>query len=533
MPLCTRQVSVYRGDGGPSFLLVDAAVPLGIPDVPQEGPQRIGDGFVCQRDGQSAALLGQRPRFVAVGEGVLFLGHALSVPGIQVAVKVYAGTVEMNPATRRALAQVRPGADGVLFIDRARHPHLYRYAVEARRVSVSSALWKRAYLRYGDEMEQTLHGVVTQGQEYRTVTKALLEALPDPWMVVGTTAEELGPDFFVLWELLYTRDLPQALVLTGAKVPARARELAAWADCRLSVPAYPRASLPQFSRHVTWENTFGRSLRFGRDEEAEASDPFMYAVTEADLYEFMDAGVRPSPDEHAGSLQEQRARLRGTWSRERSALAQLAVSYGPDVDEKYPAASRFMQKAYEDTTVEVDVGSADLSVFDPVLQGTESFNLDSLRERLAYEVPDVRELHGGALSGAEQRMWESVVEYAEEPQEWFAPILGTEASVEEVELVISWMGKYRRPHLPWFSERSWADFVLRRTDSEFFSPPSGRVVGVAGLCQLIRAGAGFEQVTGMFWEDGLSVDEMVEVLVHGMPVEYVLAMRPPVPEPPF
>lgn len=442
-----------------------------------------------------------------------------------------------SAATMRALVQVRPGADGVLYIDKERHPHLHAYAVQARRVSVAPGLWRQAYRRFGDEMEGTL-AAVSSRHEYRSVTKAFVEALPDPWMVTGHTSEELGTDFFLLWNLLYTRDMSQALVLVDSPVPRRARELAAWVG-RLTVPQYSRGGtlFSDAPQYVTWENTFGRSLRYLREEIAEASDPFMYTVTEADLCEFMDSGIRPSRDTSAGSLQEQLAVLRGTFSRERQALAEVHISYGPAQNADYPFATQFVQNADSDTTVEIEVDSVDLAEFEAVLEGTHGFGLEASRERLAYGLDDVSDLYGGPLAPGQQRMWEVVVQYSEEPQDWFASVLGTEASLEDTETVITWMGKHCRPHVAWFYSKSWLDFVLLPPSSKdvwFRSAPVPLdAEAMPLLCSLISAGATFEQVMALYREQGLTLAEMNEVLVHGVPVEYVLALRVDSEPPPF
>lgn len=454
-----------------------------------------------------------------------------------------------DPTTLAALAKVRPGADGTFYVDKDRHPNVYRYATTTRHRALHDNLWRDGYTFYGDEMEKaltTIYGVTTDS---RSIHTSLAYALPDPWMLTGHREEELGDDFFLLWSRVKPRELDKAIPLVNSHVPARTRELLRWlGDGPLSVPDPVQ---PMFKADpvntATWSRVLGRRLRFGARPTFSFDrtlSEYLTAVTVSDLYEFMDAGAAIDQSAGAGSLQMQLAELRGKNTRERRALSVLSVAYPAlDVDEMvdYPRMATFVEE--QDSTGHATVAPSvplDLEKFEAALEGTEGFSVGALRERLALTLePEV--FLGRKLLPEQKRMWDATVERCESADDWLPAILRTEATVGEVDTVIGWMDDYVRlgPDIP--GARSWVDFVFFRKDEFFqedaFSARTSREVHaeeppVRTLCRLIAAGVSFDETRALAHQ-GFTVAEMFEVLVNDMPAEYVVAMRPPTAVAPF
>lgn len=446
-----------------------------------------------------------------------------------------------DPTTLAALAKVRPGADGTFYVDKGRHPNVYRYATTTRQRALHDNLWRNGYAFFGDEMEEALATIYSVATDSRSIHTSLAYALPDPWMLTGHREEELGDDFFRLWSRLKPRELDKAMPLVDSHAPARTRELLAWiGDGPLSVPDPVR---PTFKADpvntVTWSRVLGRRFRYGARPTFmpdRSLDEYLTAVTISDLYEFMDAGATIDQSAGAGSLQEQLAKLRGMYTPERKALSVLSVAYPlPTVDEmaEYPYTTSFVEE--QDSTGHATVLPSipmDLEKFEAALEGTDGFSVRSLRERLAMNLePEV--FLSRKLLPEQKRMWDATVKRCEVADDWLPAILSTETMAGEVDTVVEWMDDYIRlgPDIP--GSRSWVDFVFFQNDVFSNDRPSREVHAdeppMRTLCRLIAAGVPFTEARALARQD-FTVAEMFEVLVNDMPAEYVAAMRVPAQE---
>lgn len=439
-------------------------------------------------------------------------------------------------ATRAALVQIRPGFDGLRLIDADRHPRLMEFASKARKVSSHPEMWARAYRRFGDEMEAAMADVLATGVPPERAALPFLNALPDMWLVTGHRSEELSDDFFRLWNLLAANDLAEAVSLVDAPLPSRARELAGWLDHRLRVPRRSRT----WKGHAqqTWEDVFGRTLRFPSSYGQASWKNELYAVTETDLYEFLDSGTLPRQEDSSGSLQAQLAKLRGTWSVERAALAAVIISYPmliTPLDRRYPLTASYVEQLdwTGAATVAATLPSAD--VLEDILRGTENFDVGARIERVAFGVPEAVDVLGPDLEPGQRLMWDVTVKLAESPHLWLPAILNTHASVEDVERVIGWMGDHKRYMAPASSvSPSWASFAVtpqHTMDAAWRPHRESSTDMMETLYALIRRGNSYTQVAELLGCD-FSLEEVALVL-GGMPSEYVRAMRPPEPTPPF
>ena len=431
---------------------------------------------------------------------------------------------------------VFPGPDAARFVDGTQFPNLHRYAKNHKQKSNLSHLWRDAYVWCPDHLEDAARRMYLAGEEH---PRQLLKRLDDPWMITGNTADELGDVFFLLWAQIRGRDKAKALDLVTAAIPARAEELLAWLGGPFSLPSWGPKRQPEEA--LTWTRLFGRRLRFDSNPASYMMDwreeELASAVTNADLYEFLDSGVTADRSIGADSLQLQLAARRGRDVRECKALSQVPMSYPTlDLDDMtaYPETSEFFDGLdWVGSSAVLTSSKPDLAKFEAALQDTDDFSEAARRERVASLLePEVYLCR--KLAPQQKQMWRITLDYAASPHEWMTAVTRTYTRPGEVEMVHRWMGKEQRP---WVSIASacWVDFVLcprgqsdsrvRKAQWANAAPTAAAdVLPMKSLCELIEFGASFEEVRELA-ERGLSVAESVEVLIHKMPVEYLRALN--------
>lgn len=431
---------------------------------------------------------------------------------------------------------VFPGPDAARYVDDSQHPNLHRFARNHKQVSGFSHLWRDAYIWCPDHLEDAARRMYVAGEDH---PRQLLKRLDDPWMITGNTAEQLGDEFFLLWAQVRGRDKSKALDLVTSAVPARAEELLAWLGGPFSMPSWGPKRMPEET--LTWTRLFGRRLRFDSNPASYMMDwrqeERASAVTNSDLYEFLDSGVTADRSIGADSLQLQLAARRGRDVRECKALSRVAVAYPTlDVEDmtEYPETSVFFdgQDWVGNAAVLTD-SKPDLAKFEAALQDADDFSEAAKRERLA-SLLEPEEFLCRKLTPQQKQMWRVTLDHAETPNEWMAAVTRTYTRPGEVEMVRRWMGKEKRPSVS-IASACWVDFVLcprgqsdsrvRRQQWANAGPTTAdEVLPMKSLCVLIEFGASFEEVRELA-ERGLSVAQSVEVLVHGMPAEYVIALK--------
>lgn len=441
----------------------------------------------------------------------------------------------LDSATFDALALVFPGPDAARFIDDAQHPNLHRFARNHKQKSLYPHLWRDAYIWCPDHLEDAARRMYLAGEDHPS---QLLKRLDDPWMITGNTAEQLGDEFFLLWAQIRGRDKLKALDLLTSAVPARSKELFAWLGGPFTLPTTSLKRQPEES--LTWTRLFGRRLRFDSNpasymmnwrQEERAS-----AVTNSDLYEFLDSGVTADRSIGALSLQLQLAERRGRDVRECKALSQVSIAYPSlDVEDmtEYPETAEFFDgQDWVGNAAVLTNTKPDLAKFEAALQDTDDFSDAAKRERLA-SLLEPEEFLCRKLSPQQKQMWRVTLDHAASPHEWMTAVVNTYTRPGEVEMVRRWMGTGKRPSVT-IASACWVDFVLCPPDqSESRARRSqwanGRPTAASdelpmkSLCKLIESGASFEEVRDLA-ERGLSVAQSVEVLVHGTPAEYVIAL---------
>lgn len=181
-----------------------------------------------------------------------------------------------------------------LIVDAERHPRVALYAMYSTRWSLSSlsryvGTWNHGYRRFGDEFEAALEGV--DSRKPTVLSKALVENLPDPWMVIGRRFDEFTPDEQYWWSRCLSKDyeafLP--LILTSS-VPDPA--LAEWAGYKLRYGGmWSKADDPDSwakAVHCTVVERYGRTT-----VNTISKEPTLMAVTVADLLAIVESGVTP------------------------------------------------------------------------------------------------------------------------------------------------------------------------------------------------------------------------------------------------
>lgn len=428
-----------------------------------------------------------------------------------------------RPQNVRTMATVKPWNVRV----KPRHPRVSALVRTMHTLMNSNGkhgnLFTSGYERFGEEMEAALRSL-----SRRPNMVDFVDALPDPWMMVGLLESELSPEFLELWGRFRVPDRSNALELLGCPLPSRLAELLGWmGKSRLSV--YPDFfsgnDIGDDSRAESWANTIGFSIS---DREWSSKERDRFSVTEDDLYALMDAGVQvPIPLGEHGSLQDELAKVQGKFTAERRALSRADFWYPPLSEEqaaRFPNAARFFELCTESAESRVKA-SVDVEQFDSILEGSEGLSLNAMRERLAYNLTDVADLHGRSLSQGQQHLWGRVLELSAHPERHFLGVWSLGADDGTVETVLSWMSGHERRTPDGTS--GWLSWVMLPEDESVSWNHTHLLFedGLPHLLQVIQAGASWEQVHHALAVERLSVSEMVEVLAHGTPVDYVRAMR--------
>lgn len=425
----------------------------------------------------------------------------------------------------RTLAEVRPRAD---MVDRRKHPRVADYA-QAQESSgagqVYAWVWREGYLRFGDEMEAAL------AARPKTVKKSIdfVAALPDPWMVLGKTEEELGEHFFEVWRRVRVPERTQLLTLAGDPMPSRSAELLAWLGKRLdSAPRFFMSnSIGDQSYTVTWMSLFAYNAVSGHSDQSRFSvrERDRWSVTEAELYELMDAGLKaPINLDATNTLQGKLAQLHDTFTPERRALGQVPFRYQPGRrrGELKDATARFFEHL-DGVSAEAPSGSIDLDRFEVALADSEGLTLNAMRERLGYNLPDPHDIHGLPMTDGGRLVWERMLALSERPERFFTGVV-FDTRLEDAEAILGWMPQHARPSNS--ARGHWLEWViLPEHEPEFHEYVQTHEGMVADFLAYIEAGITWEQVYDALVTHRLKAHEAEEVLLHGTPVEYVLAMR--------
>lgn len=420
----------------------------------------------------------------------------------------------LSDTTRRVLADVRPDFG----IVKDRHPLLRRFATSqagSGGLTGHAYLWEAGYKRFGDEMEATIRSLP------RTRLKSVdfLMALPDPWMVTGRLSTEMDPNFFQVWNRLRKVDRMTLLDLIDTPLPSRMLELVEWVGkARWAYPPLFFRSNPagNASYGPSWTDIVGYNAL---TEPSRDSD--FHSASAADLYELMDSGLAAPFSPMGGSIQGELAEMRGQYTREREAFGRIGFRY----EEVHACFSQGLQrflKLREGESLEVKTGTVDWAAFDEALDGAEELSLSAMSERLAYRLPHADDIHGLELSEGSRLLWSEMLELSSNPGNCFDAVVRNH-DIDDVELVTGWMSKHRRDtHSRIFN---WLDWVMQPSVGSLYWGNRHPDSSIGTFRQLIEAGVSWEQARDAFETLRLSPEEAVEVLVNGMPVEYVTAMR--------
>lgn len=425
----------------------------------------------------------------------------------------------------RTLAEVRPRND---MVDRRKHPRVADYAWSQESSGAGQVyawVWREGYLRFGDEMEAAL------AAQPKKVKKSIdfVAALPDPWMVLGKTESELGENFFEVWRRFRVPERTQLLTLAGDPMPSRSPELLAWLGKRLdSVPRFFMSnSIGDQSYTPTWMSLFAYNAVSGHDDRSRYSvrERDRWSVTEAELCELMDAGLKaPIHLDATYTLQGKLAQLHGTYTPERRALGQVPFRYQPGRrrGQLKDATARFFEHL-DGVNAEAPSGSIDLDRFEVALANSDGLSLNAMRERLGYSLPDPHDIHGLPLTEGGRLVWERMLALSERPELFFTGVV-FDIRVEDAEAVLGWMPQHVRPSNS--ARGHWLEWVmLPEHEPEFHEYVQTHEGMVADFLAYIGAGITWQQVYEALVTNKLKAHEAEEVLLHGTPVEYVLAMR--------
>lgn len=162
-----------------------------------------------------------------------------------------------------------------------------RWSISSLSRYVSS--WNAGYSRFGDEFEKALEGINTR--KPTELSKALVENLPDPWMVIGRRFDEFTADEQYWWSRCLSKDYESFLpLLVHSSVPDPA--LAEWAGYKLRYGGmWSKADDPDsWARavHCTVVERYGHTT-----VNTISKEPTLMAVTVADLIAIVEAGVTP------------------------------------------------------------------------------------------------------------------------------------------------------------------------------------------------------------------------------------------------
>lgn len=420
----------------------------------------------------------------------------------------------LSDTTRRVLADVRPDAG----IVKHRHPLLRNFVtsqVNSGGLTSYSRLWEAGYERFGDEMEATIRSLPRR----RLKSVEFVMALPDPWMVTGRLSTEMDPNFFQVWNRLRKVDRMKLLDLIDTPLPARMPELVEWVGkARWAYPPWFFRSNPagNASYYATWTDIVGYNAL---TEPSRDSD--RHSATEADLYELMDSGLAAPFSPMGGSIQGELAEMRGQYTREREVLGRIGFRY-EEVDACFSLGLQQFLKLREGELLETKTGAVDWAAFDEALEGAEKLSLAAMSERLAYRLPHTDDIHGLELSEGSRLLWSEMLELSSNPGNCFS-VVTRDLDIDDVELMTGWMSRHHRDT----HDRiyNWLDWVMHPTVGSGHWAGRHSDSAIGAFRQLIEAGVSWEQAQDAFETLRLSAEEAVEVLVNGMPVEYVTAMR--------